>query len=235
MSRMTRMLDAERARPAAITGVRMGTVPVSRPRSLSVQRALEWAFGAEHARMDFDLTGAREFDRIGISPEWRIAQAHAIGCRIDGGGQTRAHPDAELIAAAVEALALNPVYGKDMAVLVATCARAGTVPDWRGQPDRRIVPQGWDIGEDGQPMAFEVVVGEWSYVGRQRQRRTGKMWACPISYSGGAQSVGRARRQYLSWYGALLDLAMLLGRPGYLSDVMIVSGMPPLSPWQNTS
>lgn len=200
-------------------------------REMPIQRALEWAFGVEHARIDFDLTGARQFDRVGVSPEWVLMQRARLGCNVDGGGVSGVHPDAELIAAAVEALP-EGCGGRRMAVLVAECARAGGAPDWRGDERPRVVPCGWDIQEDGSWSAHVRQGDEYQFMGRQRQVRRGRATFCPVRITGGAASVAVARRTYLGWYGALLHLAHVIGQPGYLSSVEIAPQLPPLSPWK---
>lgn len=200
-------------------------------REMPIQRALEWAFGVEHARIDFDLTGARQFDRVGVSPEYVLMQRARLGCNVDGGGVSGVHPDAELIAAAVEALP-EGCGGRRMAVLVAECARAGGAPDWRGDERPRVVPCGWDIQEDGSWSAHVRQGDEYQFMGRQRQVRRGRATFCPVRITGGAASVAVARRTYLGWYGALLHLAHVIGQPGYLSSVGITPQLPPLSPWK---
>lgn len=199
-------------------------------RELSIQRALEWAFAVEHARIDFDLTGAREFDRIGISPEYVLMQRARMGCNVDGGGASGSHPDAELIAAAVEALP-EGCGGRQMAVLVAECARAGGAPDWRGDDRTRVVPMGWDLQPDGRWSAQVRQGEEYQFTGRQRQVRRGRTLFCPVRFAGGAASVAAARRAYLGWYGALLHLAHDIGREGYLSSIRVTDQLPVLSPW----
>ncbi|WP_406735885.1 hypothetical protein [Thioclava sp. GXIMD4215] len=49
--------------------VRRDRIVAAGPRVMSVRSALEWAFGPENARMDFDHSGAHEFDRVGVSSE----------------------------------------------------------------------------------------------------------------------------------------------------------------------
>lgn len=53
--------------PMPLRASAMAAVRRSRLRVMSVRQAVEWAFGAEHARLDFDLTGVRAFDRVGVS------------------------------------------------------------------------------------------------------------------------------------------------------------------------
>lgn len=216
--------------PMALRASAMVSVRRSRLRHMSVRQAVEWAFGVEHARLDFDMTGVRAFDRMGVSQEWILAEVKRIGCRVDGGGQSSCHSDAELIAAAVEALPVA-LGGRQMAVLVAACARAGMVPDWRGNDRPRIVPLGWDLGEDGQWHAHTQEGEEYQYPGKAWQVRRGRAVYCPVRYEGGAASVSAARRTYLDWCGAMLHIACEIGRPGYLSDIILTDQMPPLSPW----
>ncbi|WP_406736341.1 hypothetical protein [Thioclava sp. GXIMD4215] len=218
--------------------VRRDRIVAAGPRVMSVRSALEWAFGPENARMDFDHSGAHEFDRVGVSPEWRMMQQAKLGCRIDGGGAGPApqiHPDAAMIAAAVEALELNPMFGREMAVLVATHARAGTAPDWRGSRVRRVVPMAWEFGDDGQQIASAVEGEEWEYLSTCRHRRKVRSCFCPIRFVGGAGDVARRRRAYLNWCGALLEVASQLRVPGYLDTIIVTSAQPVLSPWQNIS
>ena len=216
--------------PMALRSSAMASVRRSRLRHMSVRQAVEWAFGAEHARLDFDVTGVRAFDRVGVSQEWILAEVKRIGCRVDGGGQSACHADAELIAAAVEAM---PVAsgGRQMAVLVAACARAGMVPDWRGNARPRIVPLGWDLGEDGQWQAHTRLGDEYQYTGKEWRVRRARAVYCPVRHEGGAASVSAARRTYLDWCGAMLHIAHVIGRPGYLSDILLTDDLPPLSPW----
>ncbi|WP_339112794.1 hypothetical protein [Thioclava sp. GXIMD2076] len=221
-----------------MTDVRRDRIVAAGPRVMSVRSALEWAFGPENARMDFDHSGAHEFDRVGVSPEWRMMQQAKLGCRVDGGGAGPAphvHPDAAMIAAAVEALELNPMFGREMAVLVATHARAGTAPDWRGSARRHVVPVGWDFDKEGRSIAFEVKGDDWSYrSARSRNLRKVGSRCCPISFVGGGLETAKRRRAYLDWCGALLEVASQLRVPGYLDTIIVTSAQPVLSPWKNS-
>ncbi|WP_339112273.1 hypothetical protein [Thioclava sp. GXIMD2076] len=220
-----------------MTDVRRDRIVAAGPRVMSVRSALEWAFGPENARMDFDHSGAHEFDRVGVSPEWRMMQQAKLGCRVDGGCAGPAphvHPDAAMIAAAVEALELNPMFGRKMAVLVATHARAGTAPDWRDAERLRVVPQGWDIDDNGEAVAYVVAGEEWVYRSSCRHKLRFRPKFCPIGYRGGRSTIAAARRRYLDWYGALLEVSAILRRPGYLDAISISGALPALSPWKNS-
>ncbi|WP_339112874.1 hypothetical protein [Thioclava sp. GXIMD2076] len=220
-----------------MTDVRRDRIVAAGPRVMSVRSALEWAFGPENARMDFDHSGAHEFDRVGVSPEWRMMQQAKLGCRVDGGGAGPAphvHPDAAMIAAAVEALELNPMFGREMAVLVATHARAGTAPDWRGSARRHVVPVGWEFDDDGEQIAQAVDGETWEYLSACRHRREVTSQFCPIRIIGGGVDAARRRRAYLDWCGALLEVSIQLRVPGYLDTIRVSAGQPPLSPWKNS-
>lgn len=193
-------------------------------REMTIQQALEWAFATEYARIDFDELGSGEFSRGGVDNLWILGKQHQLGCRIDGGGSSDPHPDAQIIAAAVEALPIE-VGGRCMATVVAELARARSVPDW-GQGDRlACVPNGYEV---------EALGSVWSWRTSQRKTRTMRGEMCRISYEGTARAKAEKRRAYLAWYGALLHLLSVLGRDVGLTRIFLVDGMPPLSPWKSS-
>jgi len=111
-------------------------------RAMSITDALAWAFLTEKAVLDFDQYGAHEFDRPGVDTLWIMAERHKVGVTVDGGGTSDPHRDAQVIAAAVEALP-DHVGGRRMATQIAKLARAHSAPDW-GQGDRiSITPCDW--------------------------------------------------------------------------------------------
>lgn len=195
-------------------------------REMSIQRALEWAFGAEKAQIDFDQTGAHEFDRIGVDPLWRGMQLAILGTAVDGGGTSDPHPDAQIIASVVES-----VLPRRMALTVAELARAGRPPDWNVDAAPRVVPANWIMREDGtwEGETRDTQLYQWrdsKYRQRQFQGRI-----CPVRYVGGAPAIGAARRAYLDWYGALLELMPHLSAEGVLHSVKISRVLPPMTPW----
>ncbi len=198
-------------------------------REMTIQQALEWAFAVEHARIYFDEWGSREFDRPGVDNLWILQRQRELGCRVDGGGTSDPHPDAQIIAAAVEALPIG-VGGRRMALLVAECARAGRTPDWRQDERRAVVPCGWDCTDEGFS-AHEEKGDRWIWRDRHRNRREIRGVFCPVSYTGSAAELARRRREYLAWYGALLHLLAELSWCSALSALRLVDGLPELSPW----
>ena len=203
-------------------------------REMTIQQALEWAFATECARLDFDELGANEFDRPGCDIISVIQQRGALGCTVDGGGFSDPHPDAQIIAAAVEALPVS-VGGRKMAGVVAECARVRRVPDWKEADNPGIVPCGWELTDRGSWTAATRKLTAVTYrYARKREMRTYTPEICPISYSGSAAALGERRRRYLAWYGALLHLLSDLSQTDALDHVRLTSGLPDLAPWKSS-
>lgn len=194
---------------------------------MTIQRALEWAFATEKAQLDFDATGAHEFDRVGVDPIWRAMRIAEVGCVVDGGGSSDPHPDATIIAGAVEAY-----LPRSMALTVVEHARARSEPVWRVEDVRRVVPCGWDLRDDGRWTAATEAGSEVTFRDAKSRVKTYRPEFCPVSYGGGAPALAAARRAYLGWWGALLTLTTVLRGPGALISVTLTDGMPPLSPWK---
>lgn len=201
-------------------------------REVTIRQALEWAFAVEHARLDFDETGAHEFTRPGLDSTMRVYEWGLLGCRVDGGGSSDPHPDAQIIAAAVQALPVE-YGGKAMAAQVAELARTRSEPDWKIPERRGVVPCGWDLTDDGEWVAVVRSLDPVDYLDRRwRKIRTYRPALCPISYSGSAAVIAKSRRAYLAWYGALLYLAFELGSARGLTSLRLADGLPALSPWK---
>ncbi|WP_313349364.1 hypothetical protein [Paracoccus sp. (in: a-proteobacteria)] len=201
--------------------------PVLRP--MSIEAALSWAFINEKAQLDFDEYGAHEFDRLGVDPIWRGMQMQILGTSVDGGGSNPPHIDAQIIAGAVERLD-EGLGGRAMALQIVELARARSAPDW-GQGDRvAVVPFGWDWDEDiGDFVAFTARTGSlWRWRTKRRQAREARGEVCPVGYTGTARGIAAKRRNYLAWWGALLDLQSSLS--GRLHMIEITDALPPLSP-----
>ena len=66
------------------------------PREISIKAALEWAFGLEHAQLDFDDLRP-DGHRPGRDTIATLMDRGVLGCQIDGGGRSRSSDDAEII------------------------------------------------------------------------------------------------------------------------------------------
>lgn len=214
--------------------MRHGAVPIraQRPvpgqvvRSLSVLQALHWAFGREHAALDFEDNGSGAA-RLGVSTVWVMMQRGQLGCQIDGGGRSHSHDDADVIAAILEAMP-HELGGRAMAVQIAGLARAGLAPDWMKGARPRCVPVAWRNTKHG-PFAKTAVVGIEVYQHRGREIRI-RREACPVRYIETHEQISAARGHYLDWWGALLWLRQELSGAG-LRSIVITREMPVISPW----
>lgn len=216
----------ERAREfdrAGVRAVRPCQLAAKAKRLMSVREALEWAFAVERASVDFDdFAGPGGVDTI-----WRLMQRGRLGCEIDGGGSTPRHDDAEVIASIVAQLPVS-VGGKAMAVQLATLARAGMVPDWMPGAAPRCVPQDTRLTKHGLFAKTEVVGSEETqYRGRKVKH---DVVVCPVTYRPSMAQISAARRAYLDWWGALLDLQYRLAVAG-LRTIRISREMPEMTPW----
>ena len=228
MSRaIRRALDAAVAGMVVPAGPRAPSAPcpVLR-RDLSILQALDWAFRVEFARLEFD-EGA-DGARAGVSTVWVMMQRGAIGCQIDGGGVSAAHDDAQIIASYLAAL---PVArgGRGMAAYIASLARSGLHPDWMQDLRPRCVPREWTQNQHG-PRARAEVLRSSNSMDRGRKVERDEHW-CPVMYTPSAAQIGAARRNYLDWWGALLDLRgdLIVGRA--LRTIRLTRALPPLNPW----
>lgn len=203
-------------------------------RSMSVQRALEWAFRDECARLEFDeIAESSGGVRVGVDAIWLLMQRGLLGCKIDGGGHSEAASDAQIIASIVAQM--PPEHGgQKMAITVAELARGGMVPDWMRDARPAYHPADVSQNQYGWTAKTEdsAHLGSRGWQPVERKGRKGRVLKepvlyCPVYVSPTASQIGRARRQYLQWWGALLWLRSELSR-----FMDITTAMPPLSPWR---
>lgn len=199
---------------------------------VSIRALVEWAFQRE--LVGLDLTGRGDI-RLGYgyaSATHAIIQHEQLGCRIDGGGTSPSHPDADMVA---DALAVLPesVGGQRMGLWIAELARAGQVPDWCPNPKPACRPVEWRQSKHGS-FAKTMKIGEYRYTYRGRTRVC-EVRVCPVRYTDTAQHVARARRQWLQWRAALLELKTTFQIYGGLSAFTVNDQLPPTRPWDRSS
>ena len=201
-------------------------------RSLSVQQALEWAFGVEKAQLELPEPETNDGEPRSFGLQHVLAQRAALGTAVDGGRYklgSYTHPDAEVIAAIVAGLP-DHLGGKRMAIRVAELARAGMTPDWMPGAVPRCLPQ--DVRENQHgPKAATVVVGTervWS----RGKWRTVEVRACPVMWRPHPEQIEAARRAYHEWWLALAYLRDGLLAVGLLREVEITGNMPKCQPWE---
>lgn len=197
-------------------------------REMSIRRALEWAFAQERVSVDFDEI---HDGPGGVDTIWRLMQRGRLGCKVDGGGRSPRHDDAEIIASFVARLDEGH-GGRGMAVEIARLARCCTVPDWMPRAVPRCVPV--DVVENPHG-----VFARTSVVGKVEVRKRGRkkmvdVVACPVTFRPSAAKIASARRDYLQWWGALLDLRVTLAAAG-LRTIAVTQEMPPMKPWDTSA
>lgn len=207
-------------------------------REIGILCLIEWAFQCECAELDFgdiDRLGARS--RSGIGIEYVLMQRGASGARIDGGGRSWPHDDADLVADAVAHLPL--VHGgRWMAVQIAQLARAGSRPDTMVGARVRVRPEDWRTNRHGMHPATEdaAELGPYGWRPQPRRNRKGvivhdRVRYTPVVFSPMPDQIARARRNYLQWWGALLAVRRSLETTQLLSAHVLNDEMPPMAPW----
>lgn len=194
----------------------------------SIWDLLQWAFQRECARLDF----AEVIREVGAMPgfglEWVMMEQARLGCRVQGGGSSDPHPDADIVVSALASLP-ESYGGRRMAIQIAEGARVGDVPDWMPSPRPRCEPIGWKVTKHGRFGEREF----WTKPGRWPAAVLGKEhgYACPVFFADTADQVARARRAYLQWWTALMALRMNLSGRGVLSAFTLTEVMPAKTPW----
>jgi len=207
-------------------------------RGLSIQRALEWAFGVEHARLEFNEIGETSGNlRQGIDGIWLMMQRGALGCQVDGGGSSAPAWDADVIASAVSSLP-DSFGGRQMAVVVAEHARAGTVPDCMIGVRAKIRPCGTRVDRWGERSETEEAqhLGAGGWPVQVRRNRRGRVVEepalyCPVMVTPTGAQIAAARQRYLDWWGALLWIGQELRTLRIMGGIEVTQDMPPMTPW----
>jgi hypothetical protein len=198
----------------------------------SVLQMLDWAFAREKAQLCPPRQIEAEGYRPGISTIWVMMQRGNLGCQIDGGGQSDPHEDADVVAAVLANLP-DARGGFRMAMQMAELARAGQVPDALVGVRARCVPVAWRNTSHGLRAETKVVeVVKHRHRGRVVERAV--TW-CPVTFTPSPDQIGRARRAWLDWYGALHEVRCSLQTCGLLRRHVVTDAMPPLEPWKGAA
>lgn len=208
-------------------------------REMSIRAALEWAFSAELVSIEFDEI---HDGPGGVDTIWRLMQRGRLGCKVDGGGRTMRHDDAEVIASFVGSLSAE-LGGRGMAVRIAQLARCCDVPDWMPGAVPRCVPVEVVQNPHGT-FSRTVVVGQgfavrpddsWpTEVVRRGRRKRYESLVCPVDFLPRASKIASVRRAYTEWWCALLELRVGLAHAG-LRTISITQQMPPRKPWDTSA
>jgi hypothetical protein len=206
------------------------TAPRSGKRDVGVLQLIEWAFQREYIRLEFDDTSRETGTLPGVSMEWIMMERAKLGRKVDGGGRSDPHHDADIVASSL--VVLPEVYGgRRMAMDIAELARAGQHPDWMGNAQPSCEPVAWRNSKHGRYAQRELCreIGA-SWPGDQVQGKSDGFW-CPVTFSATKQDIAAAHRRYLAWYGALLELRHVF-QISHLTSFTINNRMPPKTPWK---
>ncbi|WP_243612942.1 DUF4637 domain-containing protein [Shimia aestuarii] len=205
---------------------------------VSILELVGWAFQREKASLNFDpinsIRGVKAQTRSSCA---LIAEHERLGCRIEGGGSSEPHPDADQVA---DALANLPEGhgGRRMAIWIAELARAGGVPDCMAHVKPRIVPLETRSNQHGVRAVTEdaahLGATGWQPVARRNRKGAivhDAVAYCPVRLRPSADEIAAARRQYLGWWGAMLELRDTFRIYGGLTAFEVTKAMPPMRPW----
>jgi hypothetical protein len=203
---------------------------------VSVFDLLVWAFRDECAQIEFDQIASVSDERPGIDPLQRLIDSAALGCRIDGGGRSDPHPDADAVAQALSVLPIG-CGGARMALNIAEHAKIGSTPDWMRDVAPRFYPAAWVENQFGR-LAGTVDASDLSngFPATQRRNRKGRLVeerakVCPVYVSPTAQEVSARRREYILWWGALLEIKTNFQIYNNLTAFEVSDVMPVMRPW----
>ena len=201
-------------------------------RMMTVQQALEWAFGKEQAQLELPQRPDLDLgQRQGFGLEYVLMQRAVLGCKVDGGQHkigSYTHEDAEVIAATVAGMP-DSFGGIRMAIRVTELARAGLTPDWMPGAVPRCVPVDIKRNRHGD-RAVSVVVGTERILVKGKWR-TVDIRACPVTWRPYPEQIASARRGYEDWWAALDWVRDGLLAGGMLREVQVAEVMPKVRPW----
>ncbi|MEQ3670670.1 hypothetical protein [Pseudophaeobacter sp.] len=229
------MLEAKSGEFEQATG---GAVEHGGKRAVGVWEILCWAFQRECASLDLgeQLTGLQS--QINVDPIYRMAEIARLGCRVDGGGSSRSHHDADIVAATLAVLP-DSLGGFRTATWIAELARAGREPAWRGEVS--ILPvetrtNRWGV-RAATADAKELGASGWPH--QPRQNRKGVtvydvVDYCPCLIRPSPSEIVRMRHAYMAWQLALLEVRNAL-QITHLTAHVVTDRMPPRAPWAKTA
>jgi len=210
-------------------------------RKMSIRMALEWAFMTEYANLDLgdDLTKTQ----VGVDTLYKLIERNRLGfVRIDGGGKSMPHDDAELISASLTKLAMQK-SNRRLALMVGDCARLGRPVDWMEGAVPKIEPAEWKPrrGYSKGDMAKEEVLRRYTIAVKVPHpknpektvtRRTKvEETHCPCIWTTSLQEIETARADYSKWVSALRWLRDDLRANWDLQTIELTDHLPIHQPW----
>lgn len=204
-------------------------------RVVGVWELICWAFQREKINLDFDEIARETGAATGVGMEYILMEQARLGCRVQGGGSSPRHHDADLVAATLAVLP-EGCGGRRMACEIAELARSGMTPEYGRIPSVKpadIVENqhGWRAKtEDAAKLGPEG----WPHQAR-RNRKGGIVYDavkfCPVSIRPTVQEQGAMRRRYLLWWSALFEIRSAM-QLAHLTSFVVTDAMPPRAPWR---
>lgn len=199
---------------------------------IGVWPLIQWAFRDECAQIE---TGAGPRTLSGTG--YVLAQLE-VG-RVDGGGHSLPHHDADLVADALTHLP-EARGGLRMALWIAEMARAGQEPDWMPDATPRVYPAVTHTNQHGlrAGTADAGRLGPQGWAPQPRRNRKGvivkdTVKCCPVIIRPGAGQIAHARREWLRWWDALWDVRESLRIHNGLTCHEVTEDMPVRCPWED--
>lgn len=217
---------------AGVSAARAATLPARKP--IGIWPLIQWAFRAECARIE-TCAGPRTLSGTG----YVMAQLE-VG-RVDGGGHSLPHHDADLVA---DALAHLPEArgGLRMALWIAELARSGQEPDWMPDASPRILPAVTHTNQHGlrAGTADAGRLGPRGWPSQPRRNRKGvvvqtTVKCCPVIIRPTVDQIAHARREWLRWWDALWDVRESLRLYSRLTEYQVTEDMPVRKPWEKSA
>jgi hypothetical protein len=209
-------------------------------RSIDIWGLVVWAFQREAAQLDLRRESFAESCVGGFgyaSMTAIIAEHEQLGCRVDGGGHSDPHPDADLVANALSVLS-EGCGGQRMALTIVEHARANTLPEWRVETS--VIPREWFTNRHGRTAktADAADLGTAGWPAQERSNRKGVCVAdavsfCPIIVRGGGAEIASRRRHWLLFRSALLELRTSFQAGNDLTSWVVGDQLPQLRPWRD--
>lgn len=210
-------------------------------RSVSVRWLLEWAFQREKAQLEFPGDGVNVGGFGYISSTAAIIQHEMLGCRVDGGGHSSSHPDADVVADALIAVSRGH-EDRRKALWVAELARCGREPDWMRDATPKVEPLETRTTRHGVRSitrdSRELGSQGWPAQPRRNRKQVivhDAVNYCPVVCRPSVADIAKARRSYLAWWSVLLDLRASLKLYSGLTCFEVTDEMPPRAPWAQRS
>lgn len=209
-------------------------------REIGIWPLIVWAFRNECAQLEFDDGRTEPTAGFGYASMTSIiAQHEQLGCRVDGGGRSDPHPDADIVASALSVLP-EGCGGKRMALVMVDLARSGAMPEWAVRTaiePRCMIRKRYGCHAETDDARH---LGAQGWQPTERRNRRGAVVLetvryCPVTVRGDAAEIAAKRRAYLLWWSALLELRSTLQIGGDLSAWRVTDAMPARQPWQTGS